>query len=116
MDNKKLLGNRIRMFREAKGLTQEELAEEIGCSVDFVSLCERGANFPSLHNCERLSQAFGITLPELFAFEGRSIRKDGEKEKALNRLRSILMPSSLDFINFAIGVIKSLKAFYEKKH
>lgn len=42
------IGNRIKIARERAGLTQEQLAEKIGKSTQFVSVVERGVAGPSL--------------------------------------------------------------------
>ncbi len=63
MDMKKSLnveiGNRIRISRECAGLTQEELAEEINRSTQFISTIERGVAGASLETiisiCDVLS-------------------------------------------------------------
>lgn len=38
------LGNRIRAARQRKGYTQEQLAEKIDVSLNFISLIENGRN------------------------------------------------------------------------
>ena len=38
----KKLGQRIAALRRTRKLTQEKLAEALGCSVEFISLVERG--------------------------------------------------------------------------
>ena len=45
MDYKKF-GKRLKECREKAGLTQEALAEKVGCSPTYVSALERGAAFP----------------------------------------------------------------------
>ncbi len=45
MDYKKF-GKRLKECREKAGLTQEALAEKVGCSPTYVSSLERGAAFP----------------------------------------------------------------------
>ncbi|MGO9203783.1 MAG: helix-turn-helix domain-containing protein [Limisphaerales bacterium] len=44
----KKLGRRIAELRRTRKLTQEQLAEAVGCSVEFISLIERGVNAPSV--------------------------------------------------------------------
>jgi len=61
-------GERIRELRALKGLTQEELAEAVGVSTDFISLVERGKRAPSFENLERLAQVFELKVSELFEF------------------------------------------------
>ena len=45
------IGQRFKEAREGIGLTQEELAEITGYSVNYISTVERGVSFP---RCERL--------------------------------------------------------------
>lgn len=47
----KRIGLRVKEQREAIGMTQEELAEKLGVSSNYISTIERGASFP---RCERL--------------------------------------------------------------
>jgi len=63
------LGKRIADLRRAKKLTQEQLAEEIGCSVEFISLIERGVNAPSVAGLERFAKVLKVEVRELFTFE-----------------------------------------------
>ena len=62
------LGRRIAELRRASKLTQEQLAEAVGCSVEFVSLVERGVNAPSIANLERFAAALQAETRELFTF------------------------------------------------
>lgn len=67
----KKLGQRIANLRRAKELTQEQLAEAIDCSVEFISLVERGVNAPSVAGLEKFAKALKVEVRELFTFEGR---------------------------------------------
>jgi transcriptional regulator with XRE-family HTH domain len=44
----KRLGQRIADLRKDRRLTQMQFAKALGCSVEFVSLVERGVNAPSV--------------------------------------------------------------------
>ncbi len=44
----KAIGQRIKQAREAKGLTQEQLAEEVALSASHISVIERGIKTPRL--------------------------------------------------------------------
>lgn len=63
------LGQRIASLRKAKKLTQEQLAEAVGCSVEFVSLVERGVNAPSVAGLEKFAKVLKVEVKELFTFE-----------------------------------------------
>ena len=63
-------GQRVRWLRGEHGLTQEQLAERAGLSVDFLSLIERGRSSPSFENLAELADALETSVAELFNFEG----------------------------------------------
>jgi len=63
-------GQRVRLMRSERGLTQEQLAERAGISVDFLSLIERGKSSPSFENLDELADALEVSVAELFNFEG----------------------------------------------
>ena len=65
------LGKRIADLRRAKKLTQEQFAEAIGCSVEFISLVERGVNAPSVAGLEKFSNVLSGEVKELFTFEDK---------------------------------------------
>jgi transcriptional regulator with XRE-family HTH domain len=65
----KKLGQRIAALRKARKLTQEQLAEAIGCSVEFISLVERGVNAPSVAGLEKFAKVLKVEVRELFTFE-----------------------------------------------
>lgn len=68
-DLKAQFGLRIRQIRDELDKTQEEFAEMLGISVDFLSLIERGRNAPSFKKLERMSRGLGKPVVHLFAFE-----------------------------------------------
>ena len=63
------LGLRIAGLRKGRKLTQEQLAEAIGCSVEFISLVERGVNAPSVAGLEKFARILKVEVKELFTFE-----------------------------------------------
>ena len=63
------LGQRIASLRKAKKLTQEQLAEALDCSVEFISLVERGVNAPSVSGLEKFAKILKVEVKDLFTFE-----------------------------------------------
>lgn len=63
------LGQRIAALRKARKLTQEQLAESLACSVEFISLVERGVNAPSVAGLEKFAKILKVEVKELFTFE-----------------------------------------------
>jgi len=50
-------------------MSQEQFAELLGISVDFLSLIERGINAPSFENLESFSIQIGVPVWKLFVFK-----------------------------------------------
>jgi len=59
------LGLNVRRQREAKELTQENLAERAGLDPTYISGIERGLRNPGIKNVARLAKALGLTTSEL---------------------------------------------------
>ena len=65
-------GMHIRQLRRDRSLTQEQLAESSGLSVDAIRRIERGAFSPSLETLRKLCSGLRITLRTRFdSFEPR---------------------------------------------
>ena len=63
-----LLGNKIRMLRKNKGMTQEELAEVLMVSSQAVSKWETNLSTPDVELLPVIARYFGITMDELFNY------------------------------------------------
>ena len=59
----------IKRLREAKGVTQAELAEQIGVSSKAVSKWETSKGLPDISLIEPLSHALGVSVMELMSGE-----------------------------------------------
>lgn len=66
MDINKQLGMRIKYLRKIKKLSQEDLALEACINKNYLSDLERGERNPTLKILEKIAQALGINLQELF--------------------------------------------------
>ena len=67
-------GQRLKVIRVARKMSQEEFAELLGISVDFLSLIERGINAPSFENLDAFSTQLHIPISELFSFDDDTTR------------------------------------------
>jgi len=57
-------------------MSQEQFAELLEISVDFLSLIERGINAPSFENLEVFATQLGVPVHELFVFEDNAARQN----------------------------------------
>ncbi len=64
------IGNRLRLARVEKDLTQQELADRAGVTRQTIGLIEAGKYNPSLQLCLMLARITEKTLDELFWIEG----------------------------------------------
>lgn len=62
-------GTRLKAIRKERQLTQEQFAELVGISVDFLSLIERGINAPSFDVLENIARKLRLPVKELFTFQ-----------------------------------------------
>jgi transcriptional regulator with XRE-family HTH domain len=69
-------GTRLKTIRLARSLNQEQFAELLEISVDFLSLIERGINAPSFENLEVFSTQLDIPVHELFVFGDNAARQN----------------------------------------
>lgn len=67
--NTYITGATVKRLREAKGLTQLQLADEIGVTAKAVSKWETGKGLPDISLIEPLSQALGVSVMELMSGE-----------------------------------------------
>jgi transcriptional regulator with XRE-family HTH domain len=62
-------GRHLRRVRRSRDMTQEQFAEAVGISVDFLSLIERGINAPSFETLECISRVLKVRVTDLFDFK-----------------------------------------------
>ena len=60
---------RMKEYRAALGLTQEELAARVGVRRETIVFLEKGKYNPSLRLAHAVARALGTTVDDLFSFE-----------------------------------------------
>ncbi|MCY0877083.1 MAG: helix-turn-helix transcriptional regulator [Firmicutes bacterium] len=56
------LGRKMRLLRQSRGLTQQEVGYRTGISIPHISSLERGERHPSLEYAMRIAEALGVTI------------------------------------------------------
>lgn len=72
------LKNRLEEFRKVHGLTQEELAEKLKVSRQTIGSLENGRYNPSILLAFKIANLFGVSIEEIFIYEGEN---DNDDEK-----------------------------------
>jgi len=84
----------IRNLREARHLTQEELAKELGISRQSVIAFERGRCLPSLPLALNLANVFDLELENIFLPENNQNINKTDARKEVKPMANDLMPFS----------------------
>jgi transcriptional regulator with XRE-family HTH domain len=72
MDLTSTVAANLRRLRNAKGITQEELAERAGINRNYVGMIERETNSPTIKVLEKLARALGADPQAFFVEPGRT--------------------------------------------
>lgn len=62
-------GKSVQTLRKEKGLTQEDLAEEVGVDRSYMGFIERGEKNPTLDKVQKIADALDVDASELFYFD-----------------------------------------------
>ena len=105
------IGNRIAKFRKAKGMTQEELAGELGVSSQAVSKWENDASCPDISLLPQLCRVLGITADELLTGRNNEVKMvPADQRKPFDQLVMRIYVDSADGdkvrVNLPMPIIK----------
>ena len=84
---RQLLGTNIKIYRNARGLSQSKLAEKADTATNYISAIESGRRFPSVEILEKIASVLGIDTPELFSMKPvqfETIKKEMEEQVWFN--------------------------------
>jgi len=103
MNEKKLIGQRIKELRKSKGLSQEKFAELAETSPNYLSRMERGTENPTIDMLIKLSKALEVEMREMFDFghvPGRKELKDS--------LQTFLKTADEPTLRLAVKIIRAV--------
>ena len=66
---RKIFAQNLKLLRQQKGMSQEQLAEAASLHRTYVSSVERGARNISIDNMERLARALAVDIRDLLSPE-----------------------------------------------
>lgn len=97
----KEIGSLLRRMRERAGMTQREIAAEIGVSYSVVSKWETGAREPTQDKIDRWAEATGHTI-ELLVWDS------GDDGPAVERMMASLQDDEADLLRELAATIPHL--------
>ncbi|TXR49574.1 helix-turn-helix domain-containing protein [Phyllobacterium endophyticum] len=74
MEIREIFARNLRTLRQAKGLSQEELAHRAGIDRTYISALERNVYNASIDVVDRLAEALGVEAAELLKRSVRDLR------------------------------------------
>lgn len=63
--NRAAFGEKVAALRQKRGLTQDELAQKTGLSVDTIGAIEQGRRWAKLTTLHQLAESLGVSTDEL---------------------------------------------------
>lgn len=66
----------LRCIRQARGMTQKQLAEASGVPRVCIARYESGRHYPSMRNAERIASVLGCAIEELIGGEHDTVSND----------------------------------------
>ena len=116
MDQKKI-GSFLKELRKEKGITQEELAENLNVSGRTVSRWETGANMPDISLLVDIAEFFDVSIPEIINGERKSEIMEKEVKEVAEAmsnyagveksviLKRVKLISIIGLISLVIGLV-----------
>ena len=103
-DVDKVFGNILREFRIKSGLTQEQISEQLGISLKYISRIENGNNGVKTQTLINYMNILGINPNILYSefitnSEVKENIKFSEKINALSKEKKIFISSIIDLLN-----------------
>jgi len=106
MINRNIIGKIIQKIRRDKNLTQEELAEKIDISTNYLSKVERGLNVLNTESFLKMAEVLSFSLED-FGIRQSSIEISSEKEELIKRILSA-SSSNIEAYTKAINLVDEI--------
>ena len=106
-------GAYLAALRKARGMTQQEAADQLGVSNKTVSKWENGAGLPDITVLPALAELYGVTADDILA--GETLRGRPAEAQARRRLLLLRLRTRFDlcFIgSLALGVLAAFRVAY----
>lgn len=114
MNEKMSVGERIRYYRTLRGMSQETLALEANINAAFVGHLERGLKSPTVTTLEKITEALGISLGELFSEELSKQGKCDRKKAVFEHMEYMFRDLTEQEAEQLAAIVREIVAFKKK--
>lgn len=112
-DLRKIIGNRIRVIRKTKELTQQQLAELSNLDDAYIGGVERGERNFSIDTLEKIVTALKIQPTELFQNHDALNEIEAARLRAIDEYAVIISELNVKQINVLKRVVREVKGAFE---
>ena len=122
------VGAFLKDLRKEKGITQEQLAEELGVSGRTISRWETGNNMPDISLLVEIAEYFDVSIPEIIKGERKSedmkeeakevaeTMSDYAKAEKEELVKSIRNMSIIGFAALLVYMVLDVTGFYDRNN
>lgn len=108
----KQLGEQVRLLRQVRGLSQEQLAFKANLNTSFIGQIERGGKKPTISSLEKLVVALDTTFEELFSFRNGSVEL--KNSSVIDKMVFELKSRSVEEQETIYSIVKQILVFKDK--
>ena len=106
-DTIQIIGNRLRSYRKAQNLSQEELAEKADLHHTYIGQVERGEKNVTVGSLEKICMALHVSFSELFDGLGPS----GADDNTPNELVRFLSEEMPDKQAILLNIMQEIRRY-----
>ncbi|MEG6615855.1 helix-turn-helix transcriptional regulator [Peptococcaceae bacterium 1198_IL3148] len=99
------LGEKIRIIRNEKAMSLQDLADKVGISLSYLSEIERGTVYPALNTLKRVADGLGVPATSLMGHEGTL----GHKLKSLREEYGLTQAQLANLAGVTAGLIGQIE-------
>lgn len=112
----KLVGENIRFLRKKRGLTQEELAEQINLQQAYIGGVERGERNISMLTLQKIAIGLEVSPDKILNFGNINLIDNPRREESLSIITSLLHQKNADELQFILKFLHNFSEFVKNSN
>ncbi|PQP84182.1 XRE family transcriptional regulator [Paenibacillus sp. PCH8] len=110
---RQLIGTRIRAIRNAKGLTQQKLADIAGLDYRYIGALERGERNFSIDTLEKVLVALDVSINELMYLENKTNSVEILRREVIDQIVSMTTDLTQDQLSIIKNINKEIRTSFK---
>ncbi|WP_410986392.1 helix-turn-helix domain-containing protein [Bacillus cereus] len=109
----KLIGENIRFLRKKRGLTQEELAEQINLQQAYIGGVERGERNISMLTLQKIAVGLEVSPEKVLSLGNINLLTNSQRDEYLTIITSLIHQKDVDELQFILKFLHNFCEFVE---